>query len=169
MNTFPAAVVPPVAMGLPQANPRPAAAPGPPREATLVLPNHRPAADSGNPAPVIAASAAAIAVLMVLLAVLIWRRSGEREPGALAFATLSRRMRLRANERRVVEQLAVAHGRATPAALLLSEHAFREAMERIRPRHAASKRGPADARAAAPPELALQAVLRRVHGGLGSG
>ena len=59
------------------------------------------------------------------------RRRGQSDD---AFAVLSKHLNLSRSERRMVRELADATPDATPAALLISEHAFRKAAEAQRAR-----------------------------------
>ncbi len=59
----------------------------------------------------------------------VWRRSRPSDPAEAAFLAISRALRLSRAERHLVRELSAAHGRATPTALLLSEHALKEAIQ----------------------------------------
>ena len=82
--------------------------------------------------PPLPAAAAAGALLLVLVALMVWRRMKPKDPGEAAFDAIARALRLSRAERLLVRELAAAHGRAAPVALLLSEHALREAMAAAR-------------------------------------
>ncbi len=59
----------------------------------------------------------------------VWSRSRPSDPGEAAFLAISRGLRLSRAERHLIRELSAAHGRATPTALLLSEHALKEAIQ----------------------------------------
>ena len=62
-----------------------------------------------------------------------WWRSCRYSDSERAFRRLASAMRLHAGFRVLARELADAHGRATPAALLLSDAAFREAALKLDP------------------------------------
>jgi hypothetical protein len=59
----------------------------------------------------------------------VWRCSRPSDPAEAAFLAISRGLRLSRAERHLIRELSAAHGRATPTALLLSEHALKEAVQ----------------------------------------
>lgn len=103
---------------------------GPPlagdRPAPIVL--DRPEQPGSPIWPSVLAGAAAAGLVGAAWA--LWRRAEAGEPADAAFRRMSRLLRLSATERRLVRVLARAHGVASPAALLLSGHAMRQAYER---------------------------------------
>ncbi|USN98536.1 MAG: hypothetical protein H6810_10220 [Phycisphaeraceae bacterium] len=66
-----------------------------------------------------------------------------------AFRRIASHQRLPAGARLITRELATAHGRATPVALLLSDHALREAAARLDPKPGSSR------------ERAMNKLLRR--------
>ncbi|MBZ0170960.1 MAG: hypothetical protein K8E66_01135 [Phycisphaerales bacterium] len=73
-----------------------------------------------------------IAVLLTLH--IRWIRAKRLSDSERAFRRLASIQRLPTGFRGITRDLAVAHGRATPAALLLSDHALAEAAERLTPK-----------------------------------
>ncbi len=72
------------------------------------------------------------ALLFSALTIYLWMRSREpAEPEERAFRRLASRMGLSEREREVVRAAASAHGSATPASLLLSPSALRDALEAV--------------------------------------
>ncbi len=62
-----------------------------------------------------------------------WWRSRRYSDSERAFRRLASAMRLHTGFRVLARELAAAHGRATPAAVLLSDTAFREAASKLDP------------------------------------
>lgn len=76
--------------------------------------------------------ALAAACVLALAALWVWRRMKPTDPGEAAFTAISRSLGLTRADRLLVRELAAAHGAATPVALLLSEHALKEAVAAAR-------------------------------------
>lgn len=69
--------------------------------------------------------------VLVAVAVFVWRRAEPEEPAEEAFRRLARAFRLRRRDREMIRRLAATRAVPGPAALLLSEHAYRVAMESL--------------------------------------
>lgn len=70
--------------------------------------------------------------LAVLLTIQIrWIRARRLSDSERAFRRLASMQRLPTRLRHITRELATAHGKATPAAILLSDHAAREAARRL--------------------------------------
>lgn len=74
---------------------------------------------------------AALALVLVAAACIVWRTAEPEPPIDHAYRKLTRGLGLRRRDRRLLARLAAEHGQAPPVALLLSEHAFRTAMEAL--------------------------------------
>lgn len=90
-----------------------------------------PSATSAGPGAWFIAGAAVLALALVAAAYIIWRAAEPEPPVDRAYRTLARGLGLRRRDRRLLDRLAAEHGEATPVALLLSEHAFRTAMDAL--------------------------------------
>lgn len=83
----------------------------------LVLPPSAPI--EAAPFPWMSVGAGVVATALVVAAWWIWRTTPPPDPGEEAFARLTRILGLTRRERRLLRELATAHGSATPTAILL--------------------------------------------------
>lgn len=101
--------------------------PARPGRVDLVLPGGSGGAPTMS-VPLASVLALVAAVALMVGALWVWRRIRPADPGEAAFKTIAGALRLSRAERLLLRELAAAHGKATPTALLLSEHALNEAV-----------------------------------------
>ncbi len=107
---------------------------------------------------------AIVAAGVLVVAHLRWLWHRRLSPSERAFRRLARWRGVRPRRRRVVRELAKAHGEAEPVALLVSDHAMRTAIERYRERAEAHAEIKSEDLAKLCPAPAAESRLIRVEG-----